>query len=382
MPRKAKLLTEKELKKIREVTAYDHHDKKRANNPTIGMSRYDRVAEESTHYAHDPHIDPSLDWAGKAEGMSFDVPATSIHIHESIKPSKILRSVESIGNEYESMEMNLFGEDPLEKRRRHRDALEFYKHGVDWTNRLIAGDSLVIMNSLIEKEGMAGQVQMCYIDPPYGIKYGSNFQPFVNNKDVKDKKDSDLTQEPEMVTAFRDTWELGIHSYLTYLRNRILLARELLNDTGSIFIQISDENIHHIRELCDEIFGCNNFVSQIFVRKTGGFSARYIDNVGDYIVWYAKDKEKMKCHTLYKSKLASKSGLSNYPYLLLKDGTKRPLTKKEKNNLSLIPSGARLFGVHSLTSSGSAKEPQPYEYNHNIFYQRLMNIGRQPIKKD
>lgn len=367
MPRKAKLLTEKELKKIREVTAYDHHDKKRANNPTIGMSRYDRVAEESTHYAHDPHIDPSLDWAGKAEGMSFDVPATSIHIHESIKPSKILRSVESIGNEYESMEMDLFGEDPLEKRRRHRDALEFYKHGVDWTNRLIAGDSLVIMNSLLEKEGMAGQVQMCYIDPPYGIKYGSNFQPFVNNKDVKDKKDSDLTQEPEMVTAFRDTWELGIHSYLTYLRNRILLARELLNDTGSIFVQISDENIHHIRELCDEIFGCKNFVSQIYVRKTGGFSAKYIDNVGDYIVWYAKDKEKMKYHILYKNKFESKSGISNYPYVLLKDGTKRPLTKEEKSNLSLIPNGSKLYGVHSLTSSGSAKDPQPYEYNNKVF---------------
>ena len=217
MARKKRIIGEKELKKIREVTAYDHHDKKRANNPTIGMSRYDRVAEEATHYAHDPHIDPSLDWAGKAEGMSFDVPATSIHIHESIKPSKILRSVESIGDEYESQEMDLFGEDPLEKRRRHRDALEFYKHGVDWTNRPIAGDSPVIMNSLIEKEGMAGQVQMCYIDPPYGIKYGSNFQPFVNNRTVKDKNDNDLTQEPEMITAFRDTWELGVHSYLTYL---------------------------------------------------------------------------------------------------------------------------------------------------------------------
>lgn len=367
MARKKRIIGEKELKKIREVTAYDHHDKKRANNPTVGMSRYDRVAEESTHYAHDPHIDPSLDWAGKAEGMSFDVPATSIHIHESIKPSKILRSVESIGDEYESQEMNLFGEDPLEKRRRHRDALEFYKHGVDWTNRLIAGDSLVIMNSLLEKEGMAGQVQMCYIDPPYGIKYGSNFQPFVNKKDVKDKKDSDLTQEPEMITAFRDTWELGIHSYLTYLRNRLLLARDLLADSGSIFIQISDENVHHVRELCDDIFGCKNFVSQIYVRKTGGFPSKLIDNVGDYIVWYAKDIKQIKYHTLYKNKTESKSGISNYPYVLLQDGSTRTLTKEEKNNLSLIPKGARLFGLHALTSSGSAKEAQPYEYDHKIF---------------
>ena len=183
MPRKKKIIGEKDLKQIREVTAYDHHEKKRTNNPTIGMARYDRVAEESTHYMHDPHIEPSLDWAGKAEGMSFDVPATSIHIHESIKPSKILRSVESIGDDYESQEINLFGDDPIEKRRKQRDALEFYQHGVDWTNRLIAGDSLVIMNSLLKKEGMQGQVQMCYIDPPYGIKYSSNFQPFVNKKD-------------------------------------------------------------------------------------------------------------------------------------------------------------------------------------------------------
>lgn len=351
MPRKKKLIGENELKKIREVTAYDHHDKKRANNPTIGMSRYDRVAEKSTHYAYDPHIDPSLDWAGKAEGMSFDVPATSIHIHESIKPSKILRSVESIGNEYESMEMNLFGEDPLEKRRRHRDALEFYKHGVDWTNRLIAGDSLVIMNSLIEKEGMAGQVQMCYIDPPYGIKYGSNFQPFVNNKDVKDKKDSDLTQEPEMVTAFRDTWELGIHSYLTYLRNRLLLVRELLADSGSIFIQISDENVHHIREICDEIFGKENFVRQIFFKKTTGQATKLLTVSGDYIIWYAKDKKNIKFHPLFQNKDTAE--LDSYIYLESPDGGFwRKMTKEERFNNNVIPKGWKIFSAQNLRSQG------------------------------
>ena len=151
--------------------------------------------------------------------------------------------------------------------RRRRETIEFYQHGVDWTNRMIAGDSLVIMNSLLEKEGMAGQVQMVYVDPPYGIKYGSNFQPFVDKRDVKDKKDEDLTQEPEMIKAFRDTWELGIHSYLSYLRDRLLLARELLADTGSVFVQISDENVHHVRELCDEIFGVSNFVSLIPFKK-------------------------------------------------------------------------------------------------------------------
>jgi adenine-specific DNA-methyltransferase len=153
------------------------------------------------------------------------VPTSSIHIHESIKPHKIIRSVQ---NEVAEDKQQQFFETDAQRFQRRREAIEFYQHGVDWTNRLIAGDSLVIMNSLLEKEGMAGQVQMVYIDPPYGIKYGSNFQPFVNKRDVKDGKDEDLTQEPETVKAFRDTWELGIHSYLTYLRNRLLLARELL----------------------------------------------------------------------------------------------------------------------------------------------------------
>ncbi len=150
-----------------------------------------------------------------------------------------------------------------------REAIEFYKHAHGWSNRLIAGDSLLVMNSLLEKEGMAGQVQMIYIDPPYGIKYGSNFQPFVNKRDVKDGKDEDLTAEPEMIKAFRDTWELGIHSYLTYLRDRLLLARELLHETGSVFVQISDENVHHVRELMDEVFGAKNFCRLITFAKTG-----------------------------------------------------------------------------------------------------------------
>lgn len=220
-----------DAEKLRTIDTYDHADKKRTNNPPVGVARYDTVEEKRKTYQYDPHIDPSLQWAGKVEGMSFEVPTSSIHIQESIKPHKIIRAVQTIGDDYASPMISLF-ESPEERMRRRQSAIEFYKHGVDWTNRLIAGDSLVIMNSLLEKEGMAGQVQMVYIDPPYGIKYGSNFQPFINKRDVKDKTDSDLTQEPEMVTAFRDTWELGIHSYLTYLRNRLLLARELLSETG------------------------------------------------------------------------------------------------------------------------------------------------------
>lgn len=382
MARKKRIIGEKELKKIREVTAYDHHDKKRANNPTIGMSRYDRVAEESTHYAHDPHIDPSLDWAGKAEGMSFDVPATSIHIHESIKPSKILRSVESIGNEYESMEMDLFGEDPLEKRRRHRDALEFYKHGVDWTNRLIAGDSLVIMNSLLEKEGIAGQVQMCYIDPPYGITYGSNFQPYTNQKNVSPKKDTDLSQEPETITAFRDTWELGIHSYLTYLHNRLLLTRKLLSSSGCVFIQISEENVHHIRELCDEIFGAENFIAQIsFRKKTMPLGASFIEQMHDFIVMYAKDKHKLKFKQLYRD--YKPEGSQDWKWVELVDGTRRKMTKTEHYNFNALPKGARPYRLkHPNPIGENENDKYPYEFNGSIYNPPANGWGMEKAKLD
>ena len=215
-------------------------------------------------------MDPSLDWAGKAEGVSFGVPTSSIHVHESVKPHKIIRSLMTAGEDLKGVQVSLFETD-VERFRRRQDAIEFYRHGVGWTNRLIAGDSLVVMNSLIDKEGLGGQVQMVYFDPPYGIKYGSNFQPFVDQRDVQDRKDEDLTQEPEMIKAFRDTWELGIHSYLTYLRNRLLLARQLLAETGSLFLQISDVNLHHVREICDEIFGADNFVTQIMFQTTSGF---------------------------------------------------------------------------------------------------------------
>lgn len=366
-----KKLTEAE--KMRDVEAYTHDDKKRTNNPPVGMAQHDKAEEKIKTYQFDPHLDPTLQWAGKAEGTSFEVPTSSIHIHESIKPHSIISHVMK---EYsEALEGQLVGqqsmfeaETPAERMRRRRESIEFYQHGVNWTNRMIAGDSLVIMNSLLEKEGIAGQVQMVYIDPPYGIKYGSNFQPFVDKRDVKDKKDEDLSQEPEMIKAFRDTWELGIHSYLTYLRNRLLLARELLTDSGSVFIQISDENVHHVRELCDEIFSPQNFILQIFVKKTGGAGAPSDllapASVGDYIIWYAKDKKSLKYHRLFENKADAKSGINNYSNIRLPDGTERSLTPAEKKDLSLIPKGARLFGIHALTSqSGGENARFPIEYN-------------------
>ena len=158
------------------------------------------------------------------------------------------------------------------------------------------------MNSLLEKEGMAGQVQMVYIDPPYGIRYGSNFQPFVNRRDVKDGKDEDLTQEPEMVRAFRDTWELGIHSYLTYLRDRLLLARDLLHESGSCFVQISDVNLHHVRESMDEVFGARNFSALIAFKSTSALGQAGLAQAYDYLVWYAKDGQRAKFRPLFKER--------------------------------------------------------------------------------
>jgi adenine-specific DNA-methyltransferase len=222
------------------IEQYAHTDKKRPNNPPVGLvtQATDPPDPPRKTYQHDPHLDPQLVWAGKAERLSFEVPTVSLHVHERIDPKTIIAAVRSNGNGAtkktgkELRQKSLFEEaaenPPL------RDALDFYRHPHGWSNRLIAGDSLRVMNSLLEKEGMAGKVQMIYLDPPYGIRYGSNFQPFVNRRDVKDGKDEDLTQEPEMLTAFRDTWELGVHSYLAHLRDRLLLTRELLHESGSV----------------------------------------------------------------------------------------------------------------------------------------------------
>src|SRR5215218_1731013 len=246
--------------KKKPIEHYEHLDKTRRNNPPAGLVTLetDRDGEKKV-YAYDPHLDPQLIWAGKEEHTSFEVPTVSLHVHERIDPHTIIEAVERRNGEVEQPALFETPDEnpPL------RQAIDFYQHEHSWSNRMIAGDSLLVMNSLLEKEGLGGHVQMIYIDPPYGIKYGSNFQPFVNKRDVKDGKDEDLTQEPEMIRAFRDTWELGIHSYLTHLRNRLLLSRELLADSGSVFVQISDENLHHVRELLDEVFGVRNFVSLI-----------------------------------------------------------------------------------------------------------------------
>lgn len=258
---------------------------------------------------------PYLNWAGKAERTSFEIDTVSLHVHERIDPATILAAVrkelksgkgKSIMSGQGDMFSAPFENLPL------RDAIDFYKHERGWSNRMIAGDSLLVMNSLLQKEAMAGQVQMIYIDPPYGIKYGSNFQPFVGKREVKDRKDQDLTQEPEMIKAFRDTWELGIHSYLSYLRDRLLLSRDLLSDSGSIIVQISDENLHRVRNILDEIFGANNYCSTIQVQKTGSQESALLGTTVDFLLWYAKDKKKVKYHQLYLGREVGDKSLARY----------------------------------------------------------------------
>ncbi len=314
-------------------------------------------------YAYDPHLDPQLVWAGKAEHTSFDVPTVSLHVHERIDPCTIIEGVRK-RNGGGSVQISLF---ETERSEPLRQAVEFYKHAHDWTNRLIAGDSLLVMNSLLEKEGMAGKVQMVYIDPPYGIKYGSNFQPFVNKRDVKDGNDDDLTSEPEQIRAFRDTWELGIHSYLAYLRDRLLLARELLAEKGSVFVQIGDENVHHVRELMDELFGAANYVSAIvFRKKTMPLGSSTIERMHDFILWYAKAKgSPPKVHQLYRPLLTE--GDTHWSWVEMADGTRRKLTGDERTGNIPLPEGAKRFRLVSL---------YPPTYTPNSAYQVTFE-GRQ-----
>ena len=294
------------------IESYEHRDKERVNNPPVGLvtPETDRDSGRKS-YGYDPHLDPQLQWAGKAEHTSFEVPTVSLHVHERIDPRTIIEAVRKSNGSNAPSQGSLW--ELPEENPPVRDAIEFYKHRHNWTNRLISGDSLLVMNSLLEKEGMAGKVQMIYIDPPYGIRYGSNFQPFVNRRDVSNTdRDDDLTSEPEQVRAFRDTWELGVHSYLSYLRDRLLLVRELLAESGSCFVQIGDANLHFIRGLMDEIFGRENMVSTISFSKTSGFSGNYLSSVTDYLVWYAKDHSHLKYRQLTSQKYAGERGATKY----------------------------------------------------------------------
>jgi len=349
------------------IEAYLHTKEERLNNPPVGMvdPETDPDGEQKT-YSYDPHIDPQLQWAGKAEHLSFKVPTVSLHVHERIDPLTIIEVVRKRETDTDDqMEISLFSKP--EENPPIREAIQFYKHKHNWSNRLVAGDSLLVMNSLLEKEGMGEKIQMAYFDPPYGIKYNSNFQPFVNNRTVSDGKVEDLTSEPEQLRAFRDTWELGIHSYLTYLRDRLLLTWELLNDTGSVFVQISDENVHYIRTILDEVFGKENYITMIAVKRPT-MAKTIIRNNFIFVLWYAKKKESVKTRKLFLPR--KQEDLPGFEKKSL--GMEHKITKVSKlvtidirKSISSYMDEWRFYQLDNLvaigTGAASAKEPFKFE---------------------
>ena len=310
---------------------------------------------------------PFLNWTGKAERLSFDVPTLPLFVHERLSTKAIIETLEGHkSDKQDDFFRELYG-DP------HHSVtdqvLRAYEYRDDWVNRIILGDSLVVMNSLLHYESLGGQVQMIYMDPPYGVKFGSNFQPFIRKRNVGHNDDEDMTREPEMVQAYRDTWELGLHSYLTYLRDRLLLARDLLSPSGSIFVQISDENLHHVREVMDEVLGTENFVSVIGFQKTGGAASKLIASTVDYLLWYAKDKERVKFRGLFTPRTAGDTSLDRYDQLLLPDGKIRRLTPDETAGREPILSGRR-YQLTSLLSDGETGSPQEFQFEGETYRPR------------
>ncbi len=370
------------------VDAIKHDSERRANIPTT-----ERAGEEAGVVAAEPKQaqydqfrhdftrgrDPELYWLNKyqnddeeTERADLRVDIRSLYVHEDIQPEMLINRLYRLREEkseglrgqtelFGSEDMRTVVEDELER------VAEYYRHDMNWKNRLIQGDSLLVMNSLLKREGMAGKVQCIYMDPPYGIKYGSNWQMRLNSRDVKDS-DENVSGEPEMIKAFRDTWELGIHSYLSYLRDRLVLARELLTQSGSVFVQISDENVHLVRNIMDEVFGSENFVSLITTKKSGGMSEEIINNISDYIIWYAKDIEQVKHRKLFIPKSLSKGAGARYNRVEEADGTIRPIKPEEQLNPALLPKGAKVFLGGPLTSqTPSATTTYDFEYNGEVY---------------
>ncbi len=285
------------------VEAVRHTGDSRVNIPTAetqSLAVKDEQGPQTVRYPRDPSLDPQLVWKGKDEqdGEDLVVPALPIYIQEQISPKAIIEDLRATTAAGRDAQLDLFSGDfngmAFDER------VDFYQHPMKWSNRMILGNSLPVMTSLAEKEGLKGQVQTIYVDPPYGIKFGSNWQASTRKRDVKDGKAEDATRQPEQVQAFRDTWQLGIHSYLSYLRDRLVVARELLTDSGSIFVQIGDENVHLVRSVLDEVFGSDNFIGSIWFRKkTMPLGAAFLERMGDVILWFARDRKTAKYRQLY-----------------------------------------------------------------------------------
>jgi adenine-specific DNA-methyltransferase len=373
------------------IKAFKHKHAKRAAIPSHEEAGAEaaspKVAQgpSSASYPKNPVVhrgqDPELFWLNKYGATDAEdklpVDIRSLYRHEHIQPEMLLPSLMRVV-ETDRSQGDLFGSgDFFTQVFGRTDELTkpgdyYYKHK-EWTNRLIQGDSLLVMASLLEREGMAGQVQCIYIDPPYGIKYGSNWQIRLNSRLMSDSdKDNDLSGQPEQIKAFRDTWELGIHSYLSYLRDRLLIAKDLLHNSGSCFIQISDENVHLVRCLMDEVFGSENFVSQIFFQTTSGFETNTIATLGDFILWYARDKKSLKCRKLFDEQKTI-PGEGNASWLLLPDGSYRGVTAEERRGEKPIPEGARFYFPDNLQSQGAPSKPQPFDFQGKPYEPRPNN---------
>lgn len=334
------------------VTSYKHKDK-RAHIPTqeesVKLSHREKQPVKKK-YDYDPSLDPQLVWSGKKEaGSEFAVSTVPVYVQEKISPEAIIARFKQ--GALDEAQYTLFGETTQQQ---FDKVVEFYKHEDNWQNRMILGDSLLVMNSLLEKEGMRGKVQCVYIDPPYGIKFGSNWQTSTRKRDVKDNKLEDMVRQPEQIKAFRDTWEMGIHSYLSYLRDRLIVARELLIESGSCFLQISDDNVHLVRNVMDEVFGSENYVQEIlFSKKNMPLSGSYLFNPCDYILWYTKNKKKNKYRKLFEERIVNEDTLYNWGEF--EDGTRRSLTGQELKEIGSIPRLKKLFLPMDMRSSGYAE---------------------------
>jgi adenine-specific DNA-methyltransferase len=334
------------------------HSNKRANIPTNELRGFvddDEKRPKPTLYPRDPSLDPQLVWRGKDAQDSLDlaVPTVPIYIQEKVHPQVIIENLrQTAANGEDEPELALFNDF---NGIAFEDLIDFYQHEQNWTNRLILGDSLLVMTSLAEKEGLRGKVQTIVLDPPYGIGFGSNWQVSTQNREVRDGKLNDVTRQPEQIRAFRDTWKDGIHSYLAYLRDRLTVARELLTDSGSAFVQIGDENVHLVRSLLDETFGADNFISLITFRKTSGATGDYLPGVVDYIIWYAKDRAQMKYRPVYHEKEVGGLGGGQYRHVEISN-ERRPLKPAERANPSLLPAGAKVFRHDNLTSQSAGRE--------------------------
>jgi adenine-specific DNA-methyltransferase len=343
------------------VDAFKHDADKRKNIPTAEFQSVLQKEQEiprEVRYPRNTDLDPQLVWRGKDEQDWSDlvVNAPPLYIQEKVHPKVLIDDLLRTSNENTEeagTTLDLFAD--FNGMPKGLDKTEFYQHDQNWSNRMILGDSLQVMASLAEREGLRGKVQCIYIDPPYGIKFNSNFQWSTTSRDVKDGNTEHITREPEQVKAFRDTWRDGIHSYLTYLRDRLSVAHDLLTDSGSIFVQIGDENVHRVRAVIDEIFGDENFISLITMKTTGGLGSGGLKGVGDYIVWYAKVRQSMKFRKPLLQKLQGEGSSTGERYSEVYEtdtGNYRTLTPEERTDPSSIPITAATFQYDNLVSSG------------------------------